>query len=110
MRKKAGIFLTILIFAAVVAGMHQAANLLYENVISKEVVSGVKKIKIVIDSGHGGADPGKVGINQVLEKDINLKIAEKLKKMLEDESVEIVMTREGEGGLSDSKTEDMKKE
>ena len=28
---------------------------------------------VVIDSGHGGSDPGKVGINEVLEKDINLK-------------------------------------
>ena len=30
---------------------------------------------MVIDAGHGGADPGKVGINDALEKDINLEIA-----------------------------------
>ena len=30
---------------------------------------------IVIDSGHGGADPGKVGVAGTNEKEINLAIA-----------------------------------
>ncbi len=38
------------------------------------------EICIVIDAGHGGDDPGKIGINKEKEKDINLKIAKKLKK------------------------------
>ena len=38
-----------------------------------------EKICIVVDAGHGGSDPGKVGINGALEKDINLSIALKLK-------------------------------
>ena len=33
---------------------------------------------IVVDAGHGGDDPGKIGINDALEKDINLQIALKL--------------------------------
>ena len=37
-----------------------------------------EKICIVVDAGHGGSDPGKVGINGALEKDINLSIALKL--------------------------------
>ena len=45
---------------------------------------------MVIDAGHGGADPGKVGVNGSLEKDINLKIAEMVKSFLETEGVNVV--------------------
>lgn len=38
-----------------------------------------EKLCVVIDAGHGGADPGKVGVNGSLEKDINLKIANMVK-------------------------------
>lgn len=38
---------------------------------------------VLIDSGHGGSDPGKIGIHQEKEKDINLQIAKRLKKQLE---------------------------
>ena len=31
---------------------------------------------VVIDAGHGGKDPGKVGVNGALEKDINLQMRE----------------------------------
>lgn len=58
-----------------------------------------EKITIAIDPGHGGLDPGKVGINKSLEKDINLKIALKLKALLENENIHVVMTREDDNGL-----------
>ncbi len=32
---------------------------------------------VVIDAGHGGDDPGKVGISNELEKELNLEIAKK---------------------------------
>ena len=48
---------------------------------------------IVIDAGHGGADPGKVSETGTLEKDINLKIAHYLKEMLETQNINIIMTR-----------------
>lgn len=53
-----------------------------------------EKPLVVIDAGHGGFDPGKVGIDGQLEKDINLSIAEKLKAYLEASDVNVVMTRE----------------
>lgn len=58
-----------------------------------------KRWTVVIDAGHGGIDPGKVGVNQALEKDINREIAGKLKVFLEAADVEVILTREGEEGL-----------
>lgn len=69
---------------------------------------------IVIDPGHGGFDPGKVGINQALEKDINLKISLYLKEQLEREHFTVILTRTEDVGLydesdSNKKRSDMKK-
>jgi len=54
---------------------------------------------VVIDAGHGGNDPGKIGIDGTLEKDINLQIAYRLKKYLEASDVKVVLTREDDNGL-----------
>lgn len=69
---------------------------------------------VVIDAGHGGDDPGKVGINGALEKDINLQIAQKVAAYLEMEGIRVVMTRtDGEGlydsGVQNKKVQDMKR-
>lgn len=77
--------------------------------------TGVKDTKvIVIDPGHGGDDPGKVGINGELEKEINLAISMKLKEYLEKEGYVVVLTREDDRGLygendKNKKVADMKK-
>ncbi|ONI43560.1 hypothetical protein AN641_09775 [Candidatus Epulonipiscioides gigas] len=52
-----------------------------------------QKETIVIDPGHGGYDPGKVGTSKNYEKDINLKIALKLKTFLEEHKYNTVLTR-----------------
>ena len=80
----------------------------------KNVTIGDKGKCVVIDAGHGGDDPGKVGINGAKEKDINLAIAGMVKKYLEANDVHVVMTRETDEGLYDSgaankKVQDMKK-
>jgi len=69
---------------------------------------------VVIDAGHGGTDPGKVGVDGSLEKDINLAVAERLKMYLEQDDVKVIMTRETDTGLysdtdSRKKMADMKK-
>ena len=42
---------------------------------------------VAIDSGHGGIDPGKISADGILEKDVNLAIASKLKILLEQSAV-----------------------
>ncbi len=63
---------------------------------------------IVLDVGHGGFDSGKIGVNGELEKDINLQIALKLKKVLEDNGISVVMTREDDQGLYDENASNKK--
>ncbi len=50
---------------------------------------------VVIDAGHGGKDPGAIGINGTKEKDVNLSIALKLGKLIEEnmKDVKVVYTR-----------------
>lgn len=69
---------------------------------------------VVIDAGHGGMDPGKIGVNQVLEKDVNLQIAKRVRTLLEQNDVRVVMVREDDNGLydesaSNKKVQDMKR-
>lgn len=73
-----------------------------------------EKTCIVIDAGHGGWDPGKKGINGAEEKVLNLQIAMRLKKLLEAEGIEVVLTRKDDGGLyqegdNNKKVQDMRK-
>lgn len=53
-----------------------------------------KRFTLVIDAGHGGHDPGAVGRN-VKEKNINLKVALKLGKLIEQNmpDIRVVYTR-----------------
>ena len=75
-----------------------------------EVVQQHMEKKVVIDAGHGGFDSGKVGINGALEKDINLSIARKVQKNLEQAGIRTVMTREDDRGLYDEGEENKKQQ
>ena len=59
------------------------------------------KGRIIIDSGHGGIDPGVVGIGGLQEKEVNLEIARYLEKELKKEGYEVLLTRESDKGLYD---------
>ena len=82
-------------------------------VSGQAVAAGVRRPVVVLDSGHGGNDPGKIGVDGSLEKEINLQIAKRLKAYLEAEGVEVFMTREDDRGFyeesdSSKKMADMK--
>jgi N-acetylmuramoyl-L-alanine amidase len=67
-----------------------------------------------VDAGHGGTDPGKIGVNGAFEKDINLSIALKLAALLEQKGISVTLTRDSDTGLYDDssvnkKVDDMQK-
>lgn len=69
---------------------------------------------VVIDPGHGGIDPGMLGVNDTIEKEINLSIAYILKEKLEEQGMSVVLTRTTDDGLYEEtdinkKIADMKK-
>lgn len=67
-----------------------------------------EKICIVLDAGHGGFDPGKIGVNGQKEAEINLEIAWRVKGYLEANDVMVIMTRESAEGLYEEGTDNKK--
>ncbi len=62
--------------------------------------TGMKSLVVVLDAGHGGSDPGAVA-NGIVEKTVNLKIAQYCKAELEEYSgVMVYMTRNDDTYLS----------
>ena len=70
----------------------------------------VRRNLVVLDPGHGGRDPGKVGAQGEQEKDINLAISLKVKERLEKDGMEVVMTREEDVMLADEDASNKKLE
>lgn len=60
-----------------------------------------KKGTVVLDAGHGGEDGGAVGVNGVMEKDVNLAIALELQKYLKQNNFDVVMIRDGDYSVGD---------
>lgn len=87
-------------------------NYLTQPIITASLEKDINtKSTIIIDAGHGGLDGGAVGVNDAIEKDINLSIAKNLKDMLLINGFNVVMTREDDISLNDenlTKVSDMK--
>ena len=100
-----------LLFAlAVLAGLLFAGDKVRTYVSVQQ--ENVRRNLVVLDPGHGGKDPGKVGADEELEKDINLAISLKVREKLEEDGMEVVMTREedvmpSDGDADNKKLEDL---
>lgn len=69
------------------------------------VPENTKKIKVIIDAGHGGVDGGAIAEDGTCEKDINLEIALQLNEMLKMSGAETIMTRETDISIHDKSAE-----
>ena len=81
-----------------VAGIITAAVLGRKSTRAQAAFSPLPKETVVIDAGHGGADPGVVGVKTgVKESDLNLKMALVLGDLFSAAGFRTVQTRYGEG-------------
>lgn len=55
---------------------------------------------VVLDPGHGGKDPGAIGVSGIREKDITLDLARRLRPRLETRGFQVVLTRSTDRFLS----------
>jgi N-acetylmuramoyl-L-alanine amidase len=65
-----------------------------------------RPITVVIDAGHGGWDGGAVAPNGLMEKNINLSIARRVKQLASEYGVDVVLTRDQDvlaGGMKDKR-------
>lgn len=101
----------VILLGIIYGSYTMSRNIVTEETENDKVAAGT--IDVILDPGHGGSDPGKIGINDALEKDINLAIVLKIQKLLEAEGYAVELTREedallDENGQEYSKTEDMR--
>ena len=64
-----------------------------ESEFRKEKEKIKKNFIVVIDPGHGGKDPGAIGVNGTFEKDINLLFAKIIKSVLSSNNIKVKLTR-----------------
>lgn len=117
-RKRYEKYINILYFImaglALILFANPAIDTMKQAGVSAGFIKQKDKITVVVDAGHGGRDPGKIAVNGALEKDINLSIAKKLKRLLEQNDINVIMIREDDSGLysdsdSNKKAADMRK-
>jgi N-acetylmuramoyl-L-alanine amidase len=70
-----------------------ASQEIQEEVLKQSTGDNGKYI-VVIDPGHGGKDPGAIGLSGLREKDVALDIALQLRKMLQSNGFTVYLTRD----------------
>lgn len=64
---------------------------------------------VIIDPGHGDPDGGAVGVDGVIEKDINLSISLKLKVFFDAAGYTVIMTRKDDNAIYDKGSKTIRK-
>lgn len=90
------------ILSAVTINMVDRADIVPANAVP------VSDKVIVLDAGHGASDGGAIGTTGVAEKDINLKISQKLQKLLEQTGATVIVTRADDSPIAETKRSDMR--
>ena len=76
-------------------------NFINDNALNNATSTNLeRKIKVVIDAGHGEPDGGAVSNDGIKESDLNLQIAQKVKYKLEKENIEVIMTRNDSNNIA----------
>lgn len=90
--------LTVLLesFDAITGHKGVIARVLTKNVLDRRIPtkSQNNSVRIVIDPGHGGKDPGAIGINRIAEKDVTLQVGLLLADLLRQKGCTVFMTRD----------------
>lgn len=95
-----GIFIFCMLFSLVTYGLYWLYGMV--SLPDAGTVAGTSMpVQVILDAGHGGEDGGAVGAGGLVEKDLNLDIAQILYDMLTVCGVETVMTRDGDYLLCD---------
>lgn len=96
---------TALLLISVVFASAYEINQAFKNTAAKESNT------VIIDPGHGEPDGGAVGVDGVIEKNINLSVSWKLKDLFLAAGYSVIMTREDDNAIYDegSKTIRQKK-
>jgi len=89
-----GIVLTLFLLLALVVGFNGQDKEIWSWTLGNRVV--------VIDAGHGGVDPGAVGISKVLEKEITLAVSKRLQALVQQSGAKAIMVREDDRDLGTS--------
>lgn len=64
-------------------------------------------MKIMLDPGHGGKDPGAISATGLKEKDVTLKIGLRLRDKLKNNGFTVLMTRETDRALGSTVNQDL---
>lgn len=91
----------ILTACLVLVVAYLAYSFVAEDIVPTVILPVTNKV-VVIDPGHGGHDPGAVGKNGLLEKNVNLDIALKLQAFLEQSGCVVQLTRAVDESIHDT--------